>query len=175
MLGPIETPKYFARLLRFNERYLQLNVSTSPGVFFIIHPAVQHAQPSASIAKRPAWLLDYRMRNYGTVVPLILDHWISEKLLRTPIFLPIFFVHSDRKTLGLRLIQAAAGNCAGLLNAHAPAPVGNCHTTLIRVKVSVSQVAHGGLIEQIASTSSGLATTSIVARLSPKIKRQGNV
>ena len=57
----------------------------------------------------------------------------------------------------------------GLLNGHSPAPAGDCHTTQIRVKVSV--LSHVAIVP-IVSLSSGLAMTNTVARLWPRIKRK---
>lgn len=133
-------PSYFTRLLQFDERILQLYITYDADVY-IIHPAVQHAQPSAYICNRPAWFLDYKVRDYGSVVPQSV--WTPATLEdarppRRDLTMPIFFVCSDRRTLGLRLFQYAAGNWAGPLNEHAPAPVGNSHTALIRLRVSVS-------------------------------------
>lgn len=138
-LGPRETHIYFTRLLQSTGRYIQLHMSTSDNVFFIIHPALQHAEPSAFIAERPAWLLDYKMRNNGTVVPQSI--WTPGDVQRYAKVsrMPIFFVLCDRMTPGLQLVQAAAGHGMRLRDAHAPAPVGSAYTTCILLKVTVSQ------------------------------------
>ena len=166
--GTMEAALYFTRLLRFDERLLRLFFSRELGTFFITHPTVQLAPPSNTIDERPVWLLDYIIRNYGTVVPQRL--WIPATTEDAERFknvsnMPIFFVRNDCKTLGLRLLQAGADNCAGLLNARVPAPMGPPHTTCIRVKVRVPQLAHRVVIVLIVSPSSGLATTNRVARL----------
>ena len=166
MLGAREAPSYFTRLLQFGEHHLQLYLTPETMAFFIISPAVQHAPYTIYLFNRPAWLLDYRVRDYGTVVPQSIwapatpgDAQRYCKVLK----MPIFFVLGDRTTLGIRLAEAVEGRSGGLLNGHAPAPVGDCSTAQIRVKVSVlsSRVA----IVPIVSLSSGLATTNGVGRL----------
>ena len=168
MVGPLEAARYFTRLLQFDERQLRLVISPH-GAIYIILPAVQHARPSTLIDNRPAWLLDFLYRDYGTVVPQSI--WSpatagdAQRYCNVPLNMPIFFVHGERGTLGLRLAQATAGRIEGLMNGRAPAPIGNGHTTSIRIKVSVSQVAHRVAIVRITSPSSGLDTTNGLARL----------
>jgi hypothetical protein len=168
MSGALGGAQYFSRLLRFDERHLQLTFQQVPGAIFIVGPAVQNAQPSNLIANRPVWLLDYKLREYGTVVRQRI--WApanvadAQRYGNVLLKMPIYFVHRDRTTLGLRLVDAAADNCGVLLNAGAPAPVGDCHTTSIRINVSVSQVAYRVAIVRITSTSSGLGTPNRIAR-----------
>lgn len=142
MLGAMEAALYFARLLGIDESHLQLAFQEVFGIIIIVRPtpALQHVPPSASIANRPAWLLDYIWRNYGTVVPQHI--WApaapgDAQRYRNVSNMPIFFVKSDRRTLGLRLVHAAMNNCAGLLNGQVAAPVGGCSTTYICLRVSV--------------------------------------
>ena len=166
MLGAREAPSYFTRLLQFGEHHLQLYLTPETMAFFIISPAVQHAPYTIYLFNRPAWLLDYRVRDYGTVVPQTIwapatpgDAQRYCKVLK----MPIFFVLGDRTTLGIRLTQAAEGRCGGLLNGHAPAPVGDCSTAQIRVNVSVCSIRVA--IVPTVSLSSGLATTNWISRL----------
>ena len=144
MLGPREAPSYVTRLLQFEERYLQLYITPDSLAFLIIGPPVQHAQHATYISNRPAWLLDYKVRDGGTVVPQRIWSPASagdaQRYCRVPKW-PIFFVSGNGMSLGIPLTQASAGHFPGLLNGRSPAPVGNGHTTNIRVKVSVSQVA----------------------------------
>lgn len=140
MLGAREAPLYCTRLLRFEEHHLQLYLTPDTMAFFITGPAVQHAPLTTYIFGRPAWLLDYRVRDGGTVVPQSI--WSPSTPGDAQRYcnvskMPIFFVFGERMALGIQLTQAAAGHCSGLLNGHAPAPVGSRHTTYIRVKVSV--------------------------------------
>ena len=144
MLGTVEAALYFTRLLGFDENQLHLAIQEVFGIIIIIYPTLQRVSrlpPFASIANRPAWLLDYISRQYGTVVPQRI--WAPAapgdvQRYRTVSNMPIFFVKSDRTTLGLRLVQAALGNCAGLLDGQVAAPIGDCYTTYIRARVSVS-------------------------------------
>jgi hypothetical protein len=102
---------------------------------------MHNAAPAILVGNRPAWLLDYFLQNNGTVVPQrIWSPGTPSDALRynnVSLNMPIFFVNNDRERLGLRLVNAAAGDCMSLLNARATAPVGNGHTTSIRIKVSV--------------------------------------
>jgi hypothetical protein len=124
MLGAVQAPRYFTQLLRIDERYMQLVVQNR--AFWLLHPSR---------------LLDYMLRDVGTVVSQRL--WSpaatsdAQRYGTVPLNMPIFFVQRDGRTLGLPLNQAASGNCSALLNAHLPAPVGQQHTTFIRILVSI--------------------------------------
>ncbi|KAH9955293.1 hypothetical protein BC827DRAFT_1271823 [Russula dissimulans] len=139
-LGARDAALYFTRLLRVDERALQpLFHHEWPEAFFTNSPTVPSAYPSVyTPSNRPAWLLDYVVRNYGTVVPQRI--WSpgtaadAQRYNNVALNMPIFFVHNDRMTLGLQLVSAAAGHCVGLMNGRATAPVGTCHTTSIRIK-----------------------------------------
>jgi hypothetical protein len=143
-LGTRDTPPYLSRLTHVDERNLQHTFSTDwPDAFFITNPIIPNVHPSVYIAGRPAWLLDYVLRDYGTVVPQRI--WSpgtpsdAQRYNNVTLNLPIFFVENDRRALGLSLIHAAAGDTMRLLDARATAPVGHCHTTSIRIKVSIFQ------------------------------------
>ena len=141
-LEPFDAAQYFTRLFHMDERSLRPTFPQGwPNAFFITSPVVHNAAPAIYVGNRPAWLLDYVLQNNGTVVPQRI--WSpgtpSDSLHYNKVSLnmPIFFVNNDRKRLGLRVVDAAAGDCMSLLNARATAPVGNCYTTSIRIKVSV--------------------------------------
>jgi len=138
MVGPERAAWYFTRLLRVDARALRPTVSQDwPHAFFITSPAVQNAHPSLTIGGLPAWLLDYAVRNYGTVVPQRI--WSpaqpteGQRYSNVSLNMPIFFVHNDRVSLGLPLIKAVTGSCATLLGAGTPAPIGDISTTYIRI------------------------------------------
>jgi hypothetical protein len=139
MLGAMQAPGYFTHLLHFDERNFQLAVSN--GAFLLLHPAPQNVRPIAYTANRPAWLLDYILRDVGTVVPQRL--WApaatsdAQRYGTVPLNMPIFFVQKDRTTFGLPLKDAASGKCSALLDTRHPAPVGTCHTTSIRIMASI--------------------------------------
>jgi hypothetical protein len=162
MAGALEAARYFTRLLQLDERLLQLAVQYELG---IIGPAVQNAQ---FITNQLAWILDYKLRSYGTVVPQRI--WTpasaadAQRYGNARLNIPIFFVRPDQRTLGLRLVEAAGGSCDGLLNARAPAPVGDCHTTSLRINVSIPTSLIVLAIVRIMSISSGLDTPNRVPR-----------
>ena len=145
-VGTTEAKWYFHRLLQFDERHLGLVILR--GAFNIIYPTLQNAQPS-KVDNQPAWLLDYILCNYGTVVPQSInppttfvgrtkDH---RNPFDMPLRMPIFFVRGQRQMLGLKLPQAASGDLEWLRNKDATAPVenGNSNTTSIRIMVSVTK------------------------------------
>ena len=137
-VGAEHAPRYFSQLVHVDEHTFHLVVLNE--IFWLLYPAVEGVRPTTYIDNRPAWLLDYMVRGVGTVVPQRL--WTptsasdAQRYGTTPLNMPIFFVQKDG-ALGLPLNQAAAGNCAALLNARAPAPVGQCSTTTIRILVSL--------------------------------------
>ena len=140
--GPERATRYFARLLRVDPRTLRpTRPQARPHAFFITSPAVKNTPPSALIDGQPAWLLDYAIRDVGTVVPQHIwsVHHPSDDqrhYKNVPLNMPIFFVHNDRVTLGLPLLRAAAGDCMTLLGVGAAPLVGDCSTTYIRINVS---------------------------------------
>jgi hypothetical protein len=150
--GPESAAEYFARLLRVDVRSLRpIGTQEWPHAFFITSPAVEDAPPSAHIGGRPAWLLDYAIRQIGTVVPQRI--WSAQnpsdaqRYGNAQLNMPIFFVHNDRVNLGLPQPRAVAGDCAMLLGANATAPVGDCSTTYIRINVSPFQTEATALID----------------------------
>jgi hypothetical protein len=152
-LGARDAPQYLTRLLRVDERFHRPIFSHEwPDVFFITNPVIPDPRPHAYIANRPAWLLDYVLRNYGTVVPQSI--WSpgtpsdAQRYNNVPLNMPIFFVQNDLRSLGLGVVHAAAGNCTGLLNARDTAPVGSCHTTSIRIKVIVPKMAIATMLSE---------------------------
>ncbi|KAI0299036.1 hypothetical protein B0F90DRAFT_1631775 [Multifurca ochricompacta] len=98
---------------------------------------MQNARHSVLIHGKPAWLLDFAIRQGGTVVPQRI--WSpqnpsdAQRYAHVPLNMPIFFVHNDRKNFGLPLLKAIAGDCGTLLGLGTAAPVGDCSTTYIRI------------------------------------------
>ena len=159
-LEPRDTAQYLTRLLRMDEHLIQLTFTQEwPGAFIITHP----------VTNGPALPVDYVLQNYGTVVPQRI--WSpgtrsdAQRYNNVSLNMPIFFLQNDRKTLGLLLVNAAAGDCMGLLNARAPALVGNPHTITIRIKVSVSENDYPIDFEQMLSASSGPVTANGLHKL----------
>ncbi|KAH9980588.1 hypothetical protein BJV74DRAFT_779394 [Russula compacta] len=134
MFYPEGAAAYFARLLRVDARSLRPTVSHEwPHAFFITGHAV-NAPPSLFINGVPAWLLDYAIRQVGTIVPQrIWSPSDPQRYVNVSLNMPIFFAHRDRVNLGLPLLTAAAGHCATLLGAGTTTPVGDCSTMYIRM------------------------------------------
>jgi hypothetical protein len=154
MFGPEGAAVYFARLLKVDVRSLQPTMSQEwPHAFFITSPTVQNgaaqAAPTLYINRRPAQLLDYTIRQVGTVVPQAIwppgnynncssDNAPAPRSAKAAsLNMPIFFVGMDRVSLGLPLhVAIAEGDRAPLQGAVSPAPIGHGSTTYIRITVS---------------------------------------
>jgi len=154
MFGPEGAALYFARLLKVDVRSLHPTMSQEwPHAFFITSPTAQavQASPTLYINRLPAQLLDYTIRQVGTVVPQAI--WPpgnnnnntsdntpaprSAKAMTVTLNMPIFFVGMDRVSLGLPLhVAIAEGDRAPLQGAASPAPIGHGSTTYIRITVS---------------------------------------
>ena len=155
MFGPQGAALYFTRLLKVDVRSLHPTMSQEwPHAFFITSPTVQNTAtaPTLYINRRPAQLLDYTIRQVGTVIPQGIwppgnnnnnnnSNTSADTLARsakaTLLNMPIFIVGMDRVSLGLPLYVAIAeGDRAQLLGAGSPAPIGHGSTTYIRITVS---------------------------------------
>ena len=142
MFGPADAAKYLSHLLQVDARHIQFFRLPQLGIVVVVHPAVQHAKPITAIANRPAWLLDYTLRAYGTVVPQSLYSPASAVRVfqpneNVPLSMPIFFVH-QRGTLGLPLTEIAASQGWGLVqNGSALIPGNHNSSTCIRINASV--------------------------------------
>jgi len=151
--GPRDAASYFARLLRVDARLLRPTAPQEwPHSFFITSPAVLGIPPSLSINGQPAWLLDYAIRQVGTVVPQrpwSPRHSLNRQSHTTSMKMPIFFVHEDRVNLGLPLVKAVAGDREALLGAGTAAPLGNCSSTYIRINVGVLSSDTMRLVETV--------------------------
>ena len=152
MFGPEDAALYFARLLKIDIRSLHPTMSQEwPHAFFITSQTVQstttpQAAPTLCINRRPAQLLDYTIRQVGTVVPQGIwppgnnasDSPPARSPKATSLNMPIYFVGMDRISLGLSLhVAIAEGDRAQLQDAGSPAPIGHGSTTYIRITVSI--------------------------------------
>ena len=144
MVGPEDAARYFVRLLGFDVRSLRLAMSEQPPhAFFIPDSAVHTVHPSLAINGRS---LDYAITDAGTVVPQRMWHSgnpaDAQRYVNVPLNMPVFFVQCDQVTLGLNLLDAMEGGrgrrTLRLLGASNPAPIGNGHTTYIRINASIS-------------------------------------
>jgi hypothetical protein len=155
MFGPEGAAVYFSRLLKIDVHSLRPMMSQEwPHAFFITSPTtVQNAAPQATptlyINRRPARLLDYAIRQVGTVVPQGIwppcnnntssDTPVSRSAKAASLNMPIFFVGMDRISLGLPLpVAIVDGGRAQLQGAGSPTPIGHSSTTYIRITVSIS-------------------------------------
>ncbi|KAF8494399.1 hypothetical protein F5888DRAFT_656350 [Russula emetica] len=160
MFGPEGAAIYFSRLLKVDVRSLHPMMSEEwPHAFFITSPTIvqntpqtsQASTPTLYINRRPAQLLDYTIRQVGTVVPQGIwppgnnnnnNNTSSDTPPPPPprsakaasLNMPIFFVGMDRISLGLPLPMAITeGDRAPLQGANSPAPIGHGSTTYIRI------------------------------------------
>ncbi|KAF8494389.1 hypothetical protein F5888DRAFT_655635 [Russula emetica] len=153
MFGPEGAAIYFSRLLKVDVRSLHPMMSQEwPHAFFITSPttvqnapqAAQAPTPTLYINRRPVQLLDYTIRQVGTVVPQGIwppgnnNNTSSDTPARSAkvasLNMPIFFVGMDRVSLGLPLpLAIAEGDRASLQDAGSPAPIGHGSTTYIRI------------------------------------------
>jgi hypothetical protein len=149
MFGPEGAAVYFARLLKADVRSLRPTMSQEwPHAFFITSSTVQQntAPPTLYINRRPAHLLDYTIRQVGTVVPQGIwppgntsaDTPSRGSAKPTCLNMPVFFVGMDRISLGLPLpVAIAEGDRVSLQGAGSPAQIGHGSTTYIRITVSI--------------------------------------
>ena len=141
MFGPEGATAYFAGLLQVDPRTLRSQVVTGQewlSMFFICNPLMPLARPFVTIRGQPVWLLDSRIKSFGTVIQQRI--WApqneAQRHAHAPLNLPIFFALNDGVTLGLPIVTAAARDIITLHGARTPAPVGECSTTFIRINVS---------------------------------------
>jgi hypothetical protein len=133
--SPEGAARHFSRLLGVDSRSLRPVVSQErPHAFFVASSATQNARPSLDVNGQP---LDYAISQVGTVVPQRMF------LSRNPtdlLNMPIYFVHTDRVTLGLVLARSGTirSERATLLGAGNPAPVGNGSTLYLRINVRIA-------------------------------------
>jgi hypothetical protein len=164
--GVLTTTEYMTRVFGDAKSSLRpIFAREWPDAFFIAEHYMTNTHPSVYISDQLACLVDYVVRNHGAVVPQRMwspSHPSDTRryVMHEPLNMPIFFVKDDRRTLGLRVVAAAAGDCMGLLSARATAPVGSLHATTLRIMVSTSENEYPLDIEQMLSVSSGLATAN---------------
>jgi hypothetical protein len=158
MFGPEGAAVYFARLLKADVRSLRPTMSQEwPHAFFITSPpptAVQQQNSSSNappqvpptlyINRCPAHLLDYTIRQVGTVVPQGIWPPADTAPSRggsakaASLNMPIFFVGMDRISLGLPLpVAIAEGDRVPLQGAAGPAQIGHGSTAYIRITVRI--------------------------------------
>jgi hypothetical protein len=132
--------QYFACLLRGDARPLRPTVSQEqPHAFSTTSPAVQNVHPPFAINR---WPLDYHAASQaGTVVPQRISFSgtpTEAQCCANVSYMPIFFIHDDRATLGLPLLTAVEGDREALLGARDTAPVGIDPTLRLHINVIFS-------------------------------------
>ena len=135
---------YLAYLFKVDPKRVQaFGVFNWPGAFFVADLPMNHCQPKHIGNGRYAWLLDYAIARYGSVVPQQLwspqgqGDW-RRYVEQARLYIPVFFVNMDG-SLGVPVSYAAAGQMS-LRDAHDPAPLGDRTTTKIRISVRITAV-----------------------------------
>ena len=150
MFGPEGAAIYFARLLKVDVHSLRPTMSEEwPHAFFITGTTAAQAPPTLYINQQPAHLLDYTIRQVGTVVPqgiwppgntssLADTSSPSRSAKAATLNMPIFFVGMDRISLGLLLpVAIVEGDRTPLHGASSLAQIGHGSTMYIRITVSI--------------------------------------
>jgi len=126
---------YLAYLFKIDPAAVQ--AFFNQGAYFVWnHPPIVTPAPFISSTGHPAWLLDYRIRPGGSVVPQQI--WFPQGqgdwrryVEQAPLQMPLFFNNTDG-SLGVPLVNATAGQMA-LLGANQPVPFSDRSTAKIRI------------------------------------------
>ena len=137
MFGPRDAEAYFSLVTNKPQHTLWEIIIPSEGIFYAPSPFVLGSDQH----NHGAWAADYVVKDTDSVVPQHIWtarrppdelRYVHHGTLRPP----IFFAHEDRRSLGLSLRVAAAGNCMCLRGAEQIAPVGPSSHITIRINVS---------------------------------------
>ncbi|KAI9511587.1 hypothetical protein F5148DRAFT_1146751 [Russula earlei] len=135
--GPQPAESYQMILFKVDPRVVvAFRHHSHPGAYFVY---IQPSLPSPSqlmTNNGPAWLLDYAVRDGGSVVPQQIwfpqGHGDWRRYVEQAEFhIPVFFTNADG-ALGVPVVNAAGGHMT-LLDANQPAPLGDRTTTKIRI------------------------------------------
>jgi hypothetical protein len=138
---------YFSHLLKtsrnLKDLYQTLPAPVGSGEVFVIRGPLR-PPPLMWDSGVPLWLLDYVIKDIGTVVPQTL--WTPRNrndfkvhVEEADLQLPIFFIHGNGD-LGLSLEDAVNGHHGTLRDARTPAQLGGKTTTHIRISVGRSRL-----------------------------------
>lgn len=137
--SPRTAEMYLAYLFKLDPNLVRpFGHQSRPDAFFVSNPPVNPSPPSLLVQGRPTWLLDYVIRQAGSVVPQELwfprgqGDW-RRYVEQAQLHVPVFFVGVDG-SLGVPVRYAAAGQMS-LVGANEPAPLGDRTTTKIRIGV----------------------------------------
>ncbi|KAH9967303.1 hypothetical protein BC827DRAFT_1264146 [Russula dissimulans] len=106
------------------------------GAYLVFIQPSYYSPPSVVVQGQPAWILDYKVRSGGTVVPQHLwspqgqGDW-RQYVEQVDFHMPVFFINANG-SLGVPLVNAAAGQMS-LRGADQLAPLGDKTTTKIRI------------------------------------------
>ena len=140
---------YISHLLKTkNLKEICQTLPSPSGVVFVVRDAKRLLPPQPLMSDHdgvPLWLLDYVIKDTGTVVPQRL--WIphnkndfKQHVEEADLQLPVFFIH-ENGDLGLSLEDAVSGRCHDTLrDAHTYAQLGGKTTTHIRILVGSSRL-----------------------------------
>ena len=141
---------YLSHLLKTrNFRQLCQTLQSPSGTAFVVRSNASRLLSSQPVAWDhtgvPLWVLDYAIKNIGTVVPQTLWTPLNKKDLKqhveeADLQFPIFFIH-ENGDLGLSLEDAVNGRCySALRDARTHAQLGGKTTTHIRILVGSGQL-----------------------------------
>jgi len=136
MFGPRDAEAYFSSLLMRKRQHIQWHSILPEGIFRAAAPS--GLEPNQS--NQEGWAIDYAIKYTGLVIPQQIwtprkPHNEQRDLRYEQLGPPTFFVQKDGGSLGLSLIEAAAGNCSCLRGADV-AHVGRSSHAQIRINVS---------------------------------------
>ena len=138
MFSSCDAEKYHISLLGRESHLIQRHVILPEGNFLATPPPTP---PPGLESNQEAWAIDYAINDTGRVIPQQIwaprkpadeQRYVRHEQLRPP----IFFVLKDGRSLGLPLIEAAAGDCMRLRDAGQVAGVGPSSHAQIRISVS---------------------------------------
>lgn len=141
---------YLSHLLKtsrnLKDLYQTFPAPGGSGVVFVIRGASGPLRPPPLMWDNgvPLWLLDYAIKDTGTVVPQTLWAPHNRNDFRTHVQeadlqMPIFFIH-ENGDLGLSLEDAVNGHHSTLRDGRTQAQLGGRTTTHIRISVGGSQL-----------------------------------
>lgn len=135
--GPRHAEKYMAILFGVDKQMVVAKCDQS-GAFYVLNEPSRRSSPTVSINGQDAWLLDYDLSSYGSVVPQEL--WTPQRpnaLIRyvrnAQIRVPVFFVNMDG-SMGVPIKDASMG-LMQLDGGQLPQPFSKSSELTIRIAV----------------------------------------
>ena len=139
--GPQDAQEYHDSLLGSEPGQIQFQADVADTGVFLATP------PAGSTSGQHDWVVDHVVKDLGPVIrqklwtpkkPSDKLRWVDHEQLHPS----IFFIHKNGRGLGLRLKEAAGGDCMCLLGAEEAAPVGSSAHAQIRINVSSNFGVH---------------------------------